>query len=190
MTLLLLGLAIFFAIHGHAMMREHRAAMIERYGKNAYRALHSIGSVVGLALMIYGFGAYRASAWVDVWHPPLPVRHIALSLNIATFVLLAATFLKGWISAKARHPTTLAVIIWSAAHLFANGDLGSMLLFGAFLVWGVAAWLSMERRPEEAIAAVPAFGRNDVIAVLTGLAAYAAMIFWLHRWLIGVSVLP
>ena len=40
----------------------------------------------------------------------------------------------------------LAVKIWATAHLLANGDLGSILLFGSFLAWAVAARISAKRR--------------------------------------------
>lgn len=173
------------------MARGHRAAMIGRYGQNAYRALHSLGSILGLGLMVYGFGVYRATGWIDVWQPPLWTRHLALTLTLPVFVLLAATVLPGWIKAMAKHPTLLAVKIWATAHLLANGDLGSILLFGSFLAWAVMARISMKGRPEEqAGGPAPAFGRNDLVALALGLAGYAAMVVWLHPWLIGVRVLP
>jgi uncharacterized membrane protein len=36
----------------------------------------------------------------------------------------------------------------------------------------------------------PARPINDLIAVVGGLATYAVIVFWAHRWLIGVSPLP
>ena len=63
------------------------------------------------------------------------------------------------------------------------------LFLGGFLAWAVLARISLKRRPGAAVPAAMPFGRNDVIAIALGLAAYVAMIFWLHPWLIGVSVL-
>ncbi len=48
----------------------------------------------------------------------------------------------------------LAVKIWATAHLLANGDLGSILLFGGFLAWAVSARISLKRR--ERAAGLPA----------------------------------
>ena len=71
----------------------------------------------------------------------------------------------------------LAVKIWATAHLLANGDLGSILLFGGFLAWAVAARISAKRRaltagrrwsPSTAARGGPAGWRNDVIAVVVG----------------------
>jgi uncharacterized membrane protein len=85
------------------------------------------------------------------------------------------------------------VKIWALAHLLANGDLGSILLFGSFLVWGVAARISVKRRDVAAQhggTAAPAGIRNDALAVAIGTIVYVAFVFWLHPWLIGVPVLP
>ena len=35
---------------------------------------------------------------------------------------------------------------WAFAHLLSNGDLGSIILFGAFLAWGVYARIAAKRR--------------------------------------------
>ncbi len=87
----------------------------------------------------------------------------------------------------------LAVKIWATAHLLANGDLGSLLLFGGFLAWAVMARISVKRRPEEiaraAAMANVAFGRRDVIAIVAGLVLYVVFALWLHPLLIGVPVM-
>lgn len=87
----------------------------------------------------------------------------------------------------------LAVKIWATAHLLANGDLGSMLLFGGFLAWAVMARISTKRRPEEIARSAAmgnvAFGRGDVIAIVAGLALYVVFALWLHPLLIGVPVI-
>ena len=37
-------------------------------------------------------------------------------------------------------------VLWAIAHLFANGDLRSLLLFGTFLVWALFDMWSADRR--------------------------------------------
>ena len=82
----------------------------------------------------------------------------------------------------------LAVKTWALAHLLANGDLGSILLFGGFLAWAVVAFISMRRRPEgDTITFIPNPGQ-DAAAILGGLILYVALIAGLHRWLVGVGV--
>ena len=124
------------------------------------------------------------------------VRHKGAMLGlavIAIFILLAVGRRPSWLLSRVKHPMLLAVKIWATAHLLANGDLGSMLLFGGFLAWAVMARISVKRRPEEiarlAAMGPVAFGRRDVIASVAGLVLYVVFALWLHPLLIGVPVI-
>lgn len=193
MVLLVVGLVLFLGGHAVSMKRDLRASLIARLGDGGYKALYSVVSLLGFVLIVYGFGAYRAGGYIPVWEPPAFTRHIAALLNLPIFILIASLYLPGKIKAAAKHPMLLAVKIWATAHLIANGDLGSILLFGSFLAWAVMARISAKRRPEAVAAQLAAagqggFGRNDALAIVIGLAAYVAFAFWLHPLLIGVSV--
>ncbi len=194
MSYLILGLVLFLGTHAFTMLRGPRAGLRARLGEGGYKGLYTALSLLGLLLIIYGFGHYRAGGMDNVWFPPTWTKHLALLLNLPVFILLAIGRQGGWILAKAKHPMLLAVKIWATAHLLANGDLGGMLLFGGFLVWAILARISCKRRPEEGHAAIlrgsMTFGRSDIIAIVAGLALYVAMVFWLHPLLIGVAVMP
>jgi uncharacterized membrane protein len=194
MTLLIIGLLLFLGVHAFTSLRQQRAEVIGRFGEGGFKGAYTAVAIVGLLLVIYGFGVYRGTTWIEIWSPPVWTRHLALLINLPIFILLAASNRKGWIQAKTKHPMLLAVKLWATAHLLANGDLGSMLMFGGFLAWAVLARISIKRRPEEAgrassLAATP-FGRRDVTAIVVGLALYVAFALWLHPLLIGVPVLP
>jgi uncharacterized membrane protein len=105
------------------------------------------------------------------------------------FVLALASVLPGRIQARARHPLLLATLLWAAAHLLTNGSVADLLLFGSFLLWGVAVLLSLERRPARRKITLPTSMANDAIAVVGGLALYAIFIVWLHALWIGVPAL-
>ena len=192
MLLLILGLVLFLGMHAVTMKRDLRARLIERLGAGGYKGLYSAVSILGFVLLIYGYGLQRAAGYTVVWEPPVWTRHLALLLNLPIFILLAVGKRPSWLLSRVKHPMLLAVKIWATAHLLANGDLGSMLLFGGFLAWAVMARISTKRRPEEiarsAAMANVAFGRRDVIAIVAGLALYVVFAFWLHPLLIGVSV--
>lgn len=196
MLIFLLGLVLFLGTHAFTMARGPRKAAIEKLGENGYKIAYSVSSLAGLVLLGIGYDAYRASGYIQVWNPPTGMAHLSLLLMVFAFILLAATYIPGHIKAKAKHPMLAAVKIWALAHFLANGDLGSMILFLAFLAWAVTARISLKRRAVSPIApaqelAVPQGGwRNDAIAVGVGLAAYVAFAFWLHPALIGVQVLP
>ena len=193
MTYLILGLVVFLGAHAVTAKRDLRQQLIDRFGAGGFKGLYSLVSLAGLLLIIYGFGVYRATGWINVWMPPVWTKHLALTLMLPVFVLLATNMSTSWIAAKVKHPMLLAVKIWATAHLLANGDLGSILLFGSILAWAVMARISTKRRPEEIArlantVAVP-FGTRDIIALAVGLTLYVATILWLHPLLIGVAVL-
>jgi uncharacterized membrane protein len=179
-------------MHAVTMKRDLRAQLIERFGAGGYRGLYSAVSIIGFLLLIYGYGLQRAAGYTVVWEPPVWTRHLALLLNLPIFILLAVGRRPSWLLSRVKHPMLLAVKIWATAHLLANGDLGSLLLFGGFLAWAVMARISVKRRPEEIARAAAltnvAFGRRDVIAIVAGLVLYVVFALWLHPLLIGVSV--
>ncbi len=193
MLVLILGLVLFLGMHALTMKRDLRARLIERFGAGGYKGLYSAVSIIGFVLLIYGYGLQRAAGYTVVWEPPVWTRHLALLLNLPIFILLGVGKRPSWLLSRVKHPMLLAVKIWATAHLLANGDLGSMLLFGGFLAWAVMARISTKRRPEEiarsAAMAGVAFGRRDIIAIVAGLALYVVFALWLHPLLIGVPVI-
>jgi uncharacterized membrane protein len=193
-TLLVLGLVVFLGTHVFSMARQPRAAVIRKIGEGPYKGLYSLLSLAGIVLISVGYGQYRQAGYVPVWDPPVWTRHLALLLVWFAFVFVAAAYLPGRIRRTLKHPMLAGVKVWALAHLLANGDLGSILLFGSILAWAVAARISVKRRdeavPHGAPVEPPAGLRNDALAVAIGTIAYLAFVVWLHPLLIGVPVLP
>ncbi len=191
MALMILGLAIFFAVHTFTTLRSRREEAIARLGAVPYRALHSILSLIGIVLIAKGYGDYRAAGYVPLWDPPRGLRHVAVLLMWPAFIALVATYAPaGVIKAKLKHPMLVGVKTWALAHLLANGDAGSVILFGTFLGWSVYDRIAIKRRGEAGAAdsgAAAGFGRGDIVAIAGGTVAFAVMLK-LHPVLIGVSV--
>ncbi len=192
MLVLLAGLAIFLGVHCVSIVAPGwRAAQVAQRGERAWKGLYSIAAAVGLALIVVGYGMAR-QAPVVVYTPPAGLRHLALALMLPVFPLLFAAYLPGRIRRAARHPMLLAVKLWAAAHLLANGTAADLLLFGGFLAWAVVDLISVKRRPAAEVHAVPAAAArpaNDAIALMGGLLVYVLFIAGGHRWLTGVSPL-
>lgn len=187
MTLLIVGLMVFLGVHTLTTLRPTRAVLLGRLGEGAYKGLYSLVAAVGLVLIVWGFGQYRATGYVQLWQPPAIFHEVAKVLMWFAFVALAATYAPlGKIKSTLRHPMLVAVKTWALAHLLANGDLGALVLFGAFLAWAVYDRIAVKRRGDSG--APPAdFTAGDAIAIVAGSVAYAAM-YWLHPWLIGVPI--
>lgn len=188
LLILLAGLAVFLGMHAFITLRDRRAALIAQIGEGPYKALFSIVSALGLALIVYGFALYRASGWTDVWHPPRWTRHVADLLMWPAVIMILAAYAPGHIKRTLKHPMLAGVKLWAFAHLLANGDLGSIILFGSFLAWAVYDRIAVKRRePQDAAApAAPLSWGNDVAAVVVGTLVYLALGFVFHPVVIGV----
>jgi uncharacterized membrane protein len=188
MTLLILGIVAVIGIHFLPAFPDIRYRLITSLGKNSYRVLFSVVSTLGLVLLVWGFAKAPV---IQIWSPPDWTRHVAMVLMLPVFVLLIAAYLPGQIKAKLRHPFLVAIKLWALAHLIANGDLASILLFGSFLAYAVVDRIMLKRRAATGLVTVAETGpaRNDVISVVAGLALYVVFLVWLHPLLIGVSVL-
>ena len=188
--ILILGLAVFLATHVFVSFREARASVIERVGLPRYRGLFAIVSLVGLALIIWGYAQYRAHDLIQLWSPPAFMRHITAGLVLFAVIFFVAAFVPSHIKTRLKHPMLAGVKAWALAHLLSNGDLGSILLFGTFLAWGVYARIAAKRRGDIGAAAksAPDGWTNDIIVVVLGAAIFLALGFWFHPYVIGVPV--
>lgn len=189
MTLLILGLLIFLGLHSVSIVAPAwRDAQVAQRGENAWKGAYSLLSIVGFALIVYGYGQARQAPLV-LYTPPAALRHVAMLLMLPVFVLLLAAYLPGRIKSAVKHPMLLATKLWATAHLLANGNLADVLLFGGFLAWAVADRISLKRRTPRAVPGAPAGPMNDVIALVAGLALYGVFVVWAHGWLIGIRLM-
>jgi uncharacterized membrane protein len=184
------GLVLFLGTHTLTTQRALRARLIASMGEGTYKIVYSLVSAVGLALIVWGFARYRATGWIDVWQPPVAMKHITLALMLPAVILVTASYIRGRIYTTLKHPMLTGVKLWAAAHLLANGDLGSIILFGSFLAWAVFDRISLKRRGNAGGPPIPVGGAtNDLIAVVVGVIAYLALAFAFHPAVIGVPVI-
>src|ERR1700716_2498160 len=186
---MILGLALFLGVHTLTTQREVRARVIATAGEGGYKIGYSLVSAAGLVLIVWGFAHYRATGWIDVWHPPTALKHIAVALMLPAVILVVAAYIRGRIYTALKHPMLAGVKLWAAAHLLAKGDLGSIILFGSFLGWAVFDRISLKRRTDAGAPPIPVGGPTyDLIAIAVGVIAYLALAFAFHPVVIGVPV--
>jgi uncharacterized membrane protein len=189
LLVMILGLALFLGVHTLTTQRKVRAQIIATAGEGGYKIGYSLVSAAGLALIVWGFAHYRATGWIDVWNPPVAFRHVAVGLMLPAVILVVASYVRGRIYTTLKHPMLAGVKLWAAAHLLANGDLGSIILFGSFLAWAVFDRISLKHRSDAGAPPIPVGGAaNDLIAVAVGIVAYLALGFAFHPVVIGVPV--
>lgn len=193
MLLLIAGLLLFLLVHLVPTQPELRTSLAARFGDRGYKGLFSLVSLAGLVLIVIGFHKLQLAPGKNpqIWSPPSWSRHVAFALMLPAFVLLAAAYVPSRIRTAVKHPMLAAVKIWALAHLFANGDLASLLLFGGFLAYAVYDRISVRSRAAPGpLGTAPGGLPGDVAAIAVGVALWAFMLLWGHAYLIGVPLLP
>ena len=189
MSLLIVGLVLFLGVHSVRIVADGwRSQMLARLGEGAWKGLYSVVSLVGLVLVVWGYGLARQEP-VVLWNPPVAMRHAASLVTLVAFILLAAAYVpRNALKAKLHHPMVLGVKAWALAHLISNGNLADVLLFGAFLLWAVLDFRAARQRDRALGTSYPSGTLAGTgIAVVLGLVAWAAFAFWAHAPLIGIS---
>jgi len=188
MSALILGLLMFLGMHSARILAEGwRSQVIAQRGPNAWKGLYTVVSLVGLGLIVWGYGQARQAPQV-LWTSPVWTRHLAGLLVLVALVLLAAAYVpRNGLKARLHHPMVLSVKVWALAHLLANNTVADVLLFGSFLLWAVFDFRAARRRDRAAGTVYPAGTLAGTLgAVVVGAAAWAVLAFWGHAWLFGV----
>jgi uncharacterized membrane protein len=189
MGVLVIGLVLFIGAHVFVTFRAQRDAVVARIGEWPYKGVMALVSLIGIILIAYGFGAYRATSWIDVWYPPRWTFYITQILMWPASICVVAAYSRGNIWRKLKHPMLVGVKTWAVAHLISNGDLGSIVLFGSFLAWAVYDRITLKRRTDPGAPPIPVGGhRNDVIALVIGTILYLALGLVFHPIVVGIPV--
>lgn len=189
MTIFLVGLALFLGAHSVSIFaRGWRDAQVAAGGEGRWKGQYTLASLAGFALLVWGYGMAQPTAPVLYVTPFWMAHPVALLMLFAMLSLGVSQVPAGRLKPLLKHPMLVAVKIWAFAHLLINGDLASVLLFGAFLAWAVLDRISLKRRNAPIPAPGPA--TNDAIGLGLGLLLYGLFVWKLHEWLIGVAILP
>lgn len=180
MAVLIAGLIVFFAIHSLPTFVPLRASLVQRFGLKGYKLGFTAVALVGFILIIIG----KAQAeFIHVYAPPAWGRHAAMLLVLIAFILLPAAHMPTNIKRFTRHPMLWGVVAWATAHLLANGDQASLLLFGSFLVYSLLDMVSANLRGAQFQKDKLAFSK-DARVIVAGLVAYGIFLV-AHPYLFG-----
>lgn len=188
MSWLLLGLVLFLGAHSSRVFAPGwRQAQIDRWGERVWKGAYSLLSLVGLVLIVWGYGQARQTP-LALWVPVAAFRHLAGLMMLVAFVLVAAAYVpRNAFKARVGHPMVLGVKVWALAHLLANHTLADVLLFGAFLTWSVLSFTSSRRRDRRlGIEPPPATRAGTGLTLAAGLGVWLVFVLWAHVALIGV----
>jgi uncharacterized membrane protein len=188
MAILLAGVILFFVIHLLSYAREFRARLLGAIGEGPYKGVYSLLSAIGLGLMIWGYVLTRAgpaAAEVLYW-PPSWGRHATMLLVLLGMICITIYLHKGRLKLWLRNPMSIGVALWAGGHLFSNGEVTSVILFGSFLLYALIDIVVNTLR-----GTVPNFTpkpRHDLISIVAGIALYAFFLFVFHPYVLNVPV--
>lgn len=198
MVQLAAGLILFLGVHSLRLFAEGwRSRLIARWGEGLWKGIYSLVSLLGLVLIVRGYGEARQMPEI-LWVSPLWLRHLTVALTLPAFVLVLAAYLPGSVfKVRLGHPMLAGVKIWAFAHLLANGTQADLLLFGSFLVWAVSGFVIHRRRDRLADAAradtnLTGAGQAAILPYATIKVLLIGTVIWLvfagflHQLLIGV----
>ena len=190
MLIMLSGLLLFLGVHSVRIFADDwRERQRQKRGVDTWRGAYSALSLLGIGLLVWGFGMVR-EAPVVLWTPPLGMRHATSLFTLMAFILLAAAYVPGnAIKARVYHPMLAGVQLWAVGHLLSNGNLAHVILFGSFLAWAVVDFMAARQRDRRNPSSQqpPTTAKATAITVVVGVVSWAVFAFWLHGWLIGVK---
>lgn len=186
MILLILGVLLWTCVHLFpSLMPDARTGLMNKLGEGPYKGLFALSLVIAILLIVFGW----RSATPDYWYsaPLAGTPMVTGALVLVAFALMGAANAPTNIKRFLRHPMLTGVIVWGTAHLLANGDNRSIVLFGGLTIWAGIAIMTISRRdgawskPD----AVPVM--KDVVVFVIALVLTAVVAFF-HEYLSGVRI--
>lgn len=213
--------AAFFVTHSIPTRPTVRARLVNALGQRGFTALYSCLSLLMLWAVIH---AAAKAPFVQLWESAPWHRSVVQICMFGVCLILAfslarpnpfsfggarnETFdpLKPGIVRWMRHPILIALALWAALHLLANGDLAHVLLFGVFVAFALFGSSLIDARKKRDLGtkrwqafladvkAQPFFntdfrGAPIALRLCAGLLGYALLLVF-HSHVIGVSVAP
>lgn len=220
MDLLIIGCIAFLVTHLGISGTPLRGVLQNAIGPSPYLGLYSLLSFGSFGLMIYGYS--QADHTNFIWYPtPMAYMVTKVIVLVSLVTLVMGTLTKNptqVMNEKAldneisgllkitRHPIQWGILLFSVAHMLANGDVASILLFGTLILLSFFGMLSMDDRKSREedprwqdfmaktsmmpfaalVQGKLRFTMADInwMGLVAGLGLYAA-IYWLHDLVSG-----
>ena len=214
MSALVVATAAFLVTH-FVTSTPLRAKLVGAMGEWPYRGVYSLVALVTLAWMVWTYAhAPREPLWAGLRELPrvlMPLAFVLLACGywrnptmVGAERLLRSDDPARGIIRVTRHPIMWAVMLWSAAHIAARGELRALVFFGGFLVLALLGTILIDRRKASSadfqrFAAVTsnvpfvaiAQGRNRIVwreigwlRPALGISLFVVVLF-IHPWISG-----
>lgn len=178
LLILIVGVALWSIAHMFKCLAPTWHAALS---DNVAKLIVSLLSVLTIALMIIG---YSNAPMIPVYNAIIPtwMNHITMLLMVVSVWLMMIGMTKGWLHGRlVRHPMLTAVKIWACAHLLANGDAASIILFGGLLAWSVTHMILINKRDGKPVLVKGTSIGRDLVGSASAAFAYAFAV-WVHAY--------
>jgi uncharacterized membrane protein len=185
------GVLVF--VGGHFLLSSWgvRTQLVERLGEEAFRGIYAL---IMLASLVWTGIAYGAAPTLAVWQPPvwtvwvpnilMPLACILLISGVTTrsptavggeAMLTEPVPMRGILTVT-RHPFLWGTGLWAVAHLSANGDLASVVLFGGVALLSFAGMFAIDGKQRRKLDAAGHEGDWGPVALTTSIIPFQAAI--------------
>jgi uncharacterized membrane protein len=135
MALLISGVFLWCVVHFVPTLGlSFKQSLIKRIGLIPYKGLFTLLIFASLVLMIVGWNSVEP---VNLYDPPEWGVHANNALMLISIYLLVSADRRSMVRRLLRHPMLIGLSVWGIAHLLANGDQRSLIVFGALSVWAL-----------------------------------------------------
>lgn len=184
MKLLLMGLLLWSGVHYiPGFMPDVKKKMVEILGA-AYRGVFALLIVISIFLIVLGW----KSTEIEILYDPITDAQVTSVLMIISFYLFAAAHGPSNVKRFIRHPMLTGVIVWAGAHLLANGENRSIVLFAGMIIWAVSEIIIINKREGAYEIPAPAPIKKDIIKGVIALVVFTAIVF-AHPYIAGVPIM-
>ncbi len=186
MALMVFGLFLWSFVHLFKRLSPNRYMLVrDRIGENGVKGVTTLLLLVSLLCITFG---YKTAPNISVYYPEMWLFHLNYMVMAIVLFLLISSFTNGKTKEKIRHPMLVATILWGVAHLMANGDLASIILFAAIAGWADAEIMAINVREGPRKNVPVGNWKNDIVS-LAMTAPVFIIVTILHGY-IGPSPIP
>ncbi len=187
MAFLIAGVVLWSVVHLFPSLAPGvRANLVARLGETPYKGLFAVDIIIAIGLIVYG---WRSSELQALYVPPLLGSPVVTLLVFVAFYLFAAASAPGNTKRFLRHPMLTGTIVWAIAHLLANGESRSVVLFVGLGLWALVSILTINRREGSWKKPEPVPLSRDLMTLAATAVIFTIVLFG-HEWAFGVSPIP
>ncbi len=180
MTLLYAGIAIWWLGHfAKRLTPGLRVGLDAKLGAGPARGIFGILLTVSVVLMVLGF---RAAPVDIVYNPPSWGKYLNNLMMLVAIAMMGMRSAKGPAGTWLRHPMLWGAVVWSVAHLLANGDMASIVLFGGIGIWALISMLLINMAEGKWVRPVAGPASADIKWLVISAVTFT-VISGLHIWI-------